>query len=121
MVNLIQNDFINILGTIAITYLVVNLYLWGRKELLKSKINKLIVQYVPNGIAVGDILKGEKTDSERLFQAVLTVENLVLKVLPERVRPLADKLIDSKEIAKQIERKLNSDKFKGLAKPTVEQ
>lgn len=120
MFNLIQENFINVFGTIVITLIIVNLYVWGRKALLKSKINKLIIQYIPNGIAIGDILKGEKTDSERLFQAVLTVENLVLKVLPEKVRPLADKLIDSKEIAKQIERKLNSDKFEGLAKPTKE-
>lgn len=120
MFSLIQENFISIFGTIGITYLVVNAYIWARKELLKSKINKLIVQYIPNGIAIGNILKGEKTDSERLFQAVLTVENKVLEVLPKNVRPLADKLIDSKEIAKQIERKLNNDKFEGLAKPTKE-
>lgn len=120
MFNLIQDNFINIFGTIAITYLVVNAYIWVRKSLLKSKINKLIIQYIPNGIAIGDILNGEKTDNERLYQAILTVENKVLGALPKNVRPLADKLIDSKEIAKRIERKLNNDKFEGLAKPTVE-
>ena len=71
---------------------------------LNSKVNKLIVKFIPEGIALGDILKGEKTNEERLYQAVITVENKVLNALPNSLRGLADKLIDSRQIAKEIER-----------------
>lgn len=87
---------------------------------LNSKVNKLIVKFIPEGIALGDILKGEKTNEERLYQAVITVENKVLNALPSSLRGLADKLIDSRQIAKEIERGLNKKKYKGLAKPTME-
>ena len=90
------------------------------KLLIDSKINKLIVKFIPEGIALGDILKGEKPNEERLYQAVITVENKVLNALPKNLRGYADKLIDSKKIAKQIERELNKEKYEGLAKPTVE-
>ncbi len=89
--------------------------------ILNSKVNKLIVKYIPEGIALGDILKGEKPNEERLYQAVVTVENKVLSSLPNSLKGMADKLIDSKQIAKEIERELNKRKFEGLAKPTVEQ
>ena len=90
------------------------------KFLINSKINKLIVKFIPEGIALGDILKGEKPNEERLYQAVITVENRVLNTLPKSLREYADKLIDSRRIAKQIERELNKDKYEGLAKPTIE-
>ena len=88
---------------------------------LNSKVNKLIFKFIPEGIALVDILKREKTNEERLYQAVITVENKVLNALPTSLRGLADKLIDSRQIAKEIERELNKEKYKGLAKPTMEQ
>ena len=87
---------------------------------LNSKINKLIVKFIPEGIALGDILKGEKTNEERLYQAVVTVENKVLNALPNSLKGIADKLIDSRQIAREIERELNKKKYEGLAKPTIE-
>ena len=87
---------------------------------LNSKVNKLIFKFIPEGIALGDILKGEKTNEERLYQAVVTVENKVLNALPSSLRGLADKFIDSRQIAKEIERELNKEKYRGLAKPTME-
>ncbi len=87
---------------------------------LNSKVNKLIVKFIPEGIALGNILKGEKPNEERLYQAVLTVENKVLNALPNSLKGLADKLIDSRQIAKEIERELNKKKYVGLAKPTIE-
>jgi len=92
----------------------------GYKYFLKKKIARYIVQFVPNGIAFGDLLKGVKPNHERLVQAVLTVQNLVLKMFPERLRPTVDKLIDENAIAREIERKLNEEKQEGLAKPTAE-
>lgn len=89
--------------------------------ILNSKVNKLIVKYIPEGIALGDILKGEKPNEERLYQAVVTVENKVLNALPDSLKGTADKLIDSRQIAKEIERELNKRKYEGLAKPTIEQ
>ena len=88
---------------------------------LNSKVNKLIVKYIPEGIALGDILKGEKPNEERLYQAVVTIENKVLNALPNSLKGMADKLIDSRQIAKEIERELNKRKYEGLAQPTVEQ
>lgn len=88
--------------------------------LLNSKINKLILKFIPEGIALGDILKGEKPNEERLYQAVVTVENKVLNALPNVLKGIADKLIDSRQIAREIERELNKKKYEGLAKPTIE-
>ena len=87
---------------------------------LNSKINKLILKFIPEGIALGDILKGEKPNEERLYQAVVTVENKILNALPNVLKGIADKLIDSRQIAKEIERELNKKKYEGLAKPTIE-
>lgn len=87
---------------------------------LNSKINKLILKFIPEGIALGDILKGEKPNEERLYQAVVTVENKVLNALPNVLKGIADKLIDSRQIAREIERELNKKKYEGLAKPTIE-
>lgn len=87
---------------------------------LNSKINKLVLKFIPEGIALGNILKGEKPNEERLYQAVVTVENKVLNALPNALKGIADKFIDSRQIAREIERELNKKKYEGLAKPTVE-
>lgn len=89
------------------------------KYLLKRKISKYVLKFIPQGIAYGDMLKGIKPNHERLVQAVLTVQNRVLKMFPEKQRPTIDKLIDENAIAREIERKLNEDKQEGLAKPTA--
>jgi len=91
----------------------------GHKYLLKRKISKYVLKFIPQGIAYGDMLKGIKPNRERLVQAVLTVQNRVLKMFPEKQRPTIDKLIDENAIAREIERKLNEDKQEGLAKPTT--
>ena len=92
----------------------------GHKYLLKRKISKYVLKFIPQGIAYGDMLKGIKPNRERLVQAVLTVQNRVLKMFPEKQRPTIDRLIDENAIAREIERKLNEDKQEGLAKPTME-
>ena len=91
----------------------------GHKYLLKRKISKYVLKFISQGIAYGDMLKGIKPNRERLVQAVLTVQNRVLKMFPEKQRPTIDKLIDENAIAREIERKLNEDKQEGLAKPTA--
>lgn len=78
---------------------------------LKSKTNKLISKYLPLGIEVGDFLKNKKTNPERLYQAVLTVENKILTAFPKKIRPWIDKIIDSSKIALEIERELNKKKI----------
>lgn len=55
----------------------------GHKYLLKRKISKYILKFIPQGIAYGDMLKGIKPNRERLVQAVLTVQNRVLKMLSQ--------------------------------------
>ena len=92
----------------------------GYRYLLKKKMARYIAQFIPNGIAFGELLKGVKPNEERLMQAVLTVQNLVLKMFPERLRPTVDKLFDEKAIAREIERQLNKEKQEGLVKPTLE-
>lgn len=92
----------------------------GYRYLIKKKMARYIAQFIPNGIAFGELLKGVKPNEERLVQAVLTVQNLVLKMFPERLRPTVDKLFDEKAIAREIERQLNKEKQEGLAKPTME-
>lgn len=91
----------------------------GHKYLLKRKISKYVLKFIPQGIAYGDMLKGIKQNHERLVQAVLTVQNRVLKMFPEKQRATIDRLIDENAIAREIERKLNEDKQEGLAKPTA--
>lgn len=91
----------------------------GHKYLLKRKISKYVLKFIPQGIAYGDMLKGIKPNHERLVQAVLTVQNRVLKMFPEKQRLTIDKLIDENAIAREIERKLNEDKQEGLAKPAA--
>ena len=93
----------------------------GYRYLLKKKMARYIVQFIPNGIAFGELLKGVKPNEERLVQAVMTVQNLVLKMFPERLRSTVDKLFDEKAIAREIERQLNEEKQVGLVKPTTEQ
>ena len=92
----------------------------GYRYLIKKKMARYIAQFIPNGIAFGELLKGVKPNEERLVQAVLTVQNLVLKMFPERLRPTVDKLFDEKAIAREIERQLNEEKQAGLVKPTME-
>ena len=92
----------------------------GHKYLLKRRISKYVLKFIPQGIAYGDMLKGIKSNHERLVQAVLTVQNRVLKMFPEKQRATIDRLIDENAIAREIERKLNEDKQEGLAKPTME-
>lgn len=129
MINYLVNLF-NLLGTnltnliaVAVAGFVVkgiSVYLVkGYKYLLKKKIARYIVKFIPNGIAFGELLKGVKPNRERLVQAVLTVQNLVLKAFPPRLRSTVDKLIDENAIAREIERKLNEQKQEGLAKPTT--
>ena len=91
----------------------------GYRYLLKKKMARYIAQFIPNGIAFGELLKGIKPNEERLVQAVLTVQNLVLKMFPERLRPTVDKLFDENAIAREIERQLNKEKQEGLVKPTM--
>lgn len=91
----------------------------GHKYLLKRKISKYVLKFIPQGIAYGDMLKGIKPNRERLVQAVLTVQNRVLKMFPEKQRPTIDRLIDENAIAREIERKLNENKQEGLVKPTA--
>lgn len=91
----------------------------GHKYLLKRKISKYVLKFIPQGIAYGDMLKGIKPNHERLVQAVLTVQNRVLKMFPKKQRPTIDRLIDENAIAREIERKLNEDKQEGLVKPTA--
>ena len=64
----------------------------GHKYLLKRKISKYVLRFIPQGIAYGDMLKGVKSNHERLVQAVLTVQNRVLKMFPEKQRPTIDRL-----------------------------
>lgn len=92
----------------------------GYRYLIKKKMARYVAQFIPNGIAFGELLKGVKPNEERLVQAVLTVQNLVLKMFPERLRPTVDKLFDEKAIAREIERQLNEEKQAGLVKPTME-
>jgi hypothetical protein len=94
----------------------------GHKYLLKRRISKYVLKFIPQGIAYGDMLKGIKPNHERLVQAVLTVQNRVLKMFPEKQRATIDRLIDENAIAREIERKLNEDKQEGLAKaPAMEE
>ena len=94
----------------------------GHKYLLKRRISKYVLKFIPQGIAYGDMLKGIKPNHERLIQAVLTVQNRVLKMFPEKQRATIDRLIDENAIAREIERKLNEDKQEGLAKaPAMEE
>lgn len=115
-------NVLNLIGVTAGTYLVTILgkgFIKFYKYLINRKVIRLVTKYIPNGIAFGDILKGTKPNEEVLFQAVLRVQNLVLKAFPPRLRPTVDRLIDEHAIAREIERALNEDKIVGLAKPTA--
>lgn len=118
-------NVINLIGISAGTYLVTILgkgFIKFYKYLINRKVIRLVTKYIPNGIAFGDILKGTKPNEEVLFQAVLRVQNLVLKAFPPRLRPTVDRLIDEHAIAREIERALNEDKSVGLAKaPALEE
>lgn len=115
LINLVAVALAGLIAKGISTYLVK-----GYKYLLKKKMARYIAQFIPNGIAFGELLKGVKPNQERLVQAVLTVQNLVLKMFPERLRPTVDKLFDEKAIAREIERQLNEEKQEGLAKAPAE-
>lgn len=122
MLDFFKDNALTMLGIFSAGFIgvgIANVIAFIIKFLIDNKINKLIVKFIPEGIALGDILKGEKPNEERLYQAVITVENKILNALPQSLRSYADKLIDSKKIAKQIERELNKEKYEGLANPTV--
>ncbi len=113
---------LNLIGVTAGTYLVTILgkgFMKFYKYLINKKVIRLVTKFIPQGIAFGDILKGTKPNHEVLFQAVLRVQNLVLKAFPPRLRPTVAKLLDTKKIADEIERVLNEDKSVGLAKASV--
>ena len=123
VLNQFGGNVINLVAVVLAGFVVkgISTYLVkGYTYLLKKKMARYIVQFIPNGIAFGELLKGVKPNQERLVQAVLTVQNLVLKMFPERLRPTVDKLFDEKAIAREIERQLNKEKQEGLAKPTME-
>lgn len=122
IINGAGQNVINLVGVTVGTYLITFVgkgFVKFYKFLINQKITKLVTKYIPNGIAFGDILKGTKPNSEVLFQAVLRVQNLVLKAFPPRLRPTVDRLIDEHAIAREIERALNEDKSVGLAKAPV--
>ena len=123
VLNQFGGNIINLVAVVLAGFVVkgISAYLVkGYRYLLKKKMARYIAQFIPNGIAFGELLKGVKPNEERLVQAVLTVQNLVLKMFPERLRPTVDKLFDEKAIAREIERQLNKEKQEGLAKPTME-
>ena len=111
-------NVVNLIGVTAGTYLVAFLGK-GFIKLYKFLINRKVIRLVTNGIAFGDILKGTKPNHEVLFQAVLRVQNLVLKAFPPRLRPTVAKLLDAKKIADEIERALTGWKAGGLAKASA--
>ena len=125
MANGAGQNVLNLIGVSAGTYLVTILgkgFMRFYKYLINKKVIRLITKFIPQGIAFGDILKGTKPNHEVLFQAVLRVQNLVLKAFPPRLRPTVDRLIDEHAIAREIERALNEDKIVGLAKaPAMEE
>nr|DAX28544.1 MAG TPA: hypothetical protein [Caudoviricetes sp.] len=125
MANGAGQNVLNLIGVSAGTYLVTILgkgFMRFYKYLINKKVIRLITKFIPQGIAFGDILKGTKPNHEVLFQAVLRVQNLVLKAFPPRLRPTVDRLIDEHAIAREIERALNEDKSAGLAKaPAMEE
>lgn len=125
MANGAGQNAVNLIGVTAGAYLVTILgkgFIKLYKFLINRKVVKLVTKFIPQGIAFGDILKGTKPNHEVLFQAVLRVQNLVLKAFPSRLRPTVAKLLDAKKIADEIERALNEDKSVGLAKaPAMEE
>lgn len=125
MANGAGQNVVNLIGVSAGAYLVTILgkgFIKLYKFLINRKVVKLVTKFIPQGIAFGDILKGTKPNHEVLFQAVLRVQNLVLKAFPPRLRPTVAKLLDAKKIADEIERELNEDKSTGLAKaPALEE
>lgn len=118
-------NVLNLIGVSAGAYLVTILgkgFIKFYKFLINRKVVRLVTKFIPQGIAFGDILKGTKPNHEVLFQAVLRVQNLVLKAFPPRLRPTVAKLLDPKKIADEIERALNETKLVGLAKaPVIEE
>lgn len=125
IVNGAGQNTLNLIGVTVGTYLITFVgkgVVKFHKYLINKKAIKLVSKFIPQGIAFGDILKGTKPNSEVLFQAVLRVQNLVLKAFTPRLRPTVAKLLDPKKIADEIERALNEAKSEGLAKaPAMEE
>ncbi len=125
IVNGAGQNALNLIGVTVGTYLITFVgkgVVKFHKYLINKKAIKLVSKFIPQGIAFGDILKGTKPNSEVLFQAVLRVQNLVLKAFTPRLRPTVAKLLDPKKIADEIERALNEAKSEGLAKaPALEE
>lgn len=125
IVNGAGQNALNLIGVTVGTYLITFVgkgVVKFHKYLINKKAIKLVSKFIPQGIAFGDILKGTKPNSEVLFQAVLRVQNLVLKAFTPRLRPTVAKLLDPKKIADEIERALNEAKSEGLAKaPAMEE
>jgi hypothetical protein len=125
IVNGAGQNALNLIGVTVGTYLITFVgkgVVKFHKYLINKKVIKLVSKFIPQGIAFGDILKGTKPNSEVLFQAVLRVQNLVLKAFTPRLRPIVAKLLDPKKIADEIERALNEAKLVGLAKaPAIEE
>ena len=125
IVNGAGQNALNLIGVTVGTYLITFIgkgVVKFHKYLINKKAITLISKFIPQGIAFGDILKETKPDNEVLFQAVLRVQNLVLKAFSPRLRPTVAKLLDPKKIADEIERALNEAKLLGLAKaPAMEE
>ena len=125
IVNGAGQNALNLIGVTVGTYLITFVgkgVVKFHKYLINKKAIKLVSKFIPQGIAFGDILKGTKPNSEVLFQAVLRVQNLVLKAFSPRLRPTVAKLLDPKKIADEIEIALNEAKLVGLAKaPVIEE
>lgn len=125
IVNGAGQNALNLIGVTVGTYLITFVgkgVVKFHKYLINKKAIKLVSKFIPQGIAFGDILKGTKPNSEVLFQAVLRVQNLVLKAFTPRLRPTVAKLLDPKKIADEIERALNEAKSEGLSKaPAMEE
>ena len=102
MANGAGQNVLNLIGVSAGAYLVTILgkgFIKFYNFLINRKVVKLVTKFIPQGIAFGDILKGTKPNHEVLFQAVLRVQNLVLKAFPPQLRPTVAKLLDAKKIA----------------------
>lgn len=112
--NAVLEQFLNVASLALATFLVTFVGKGIGKlhtYLLNQKVIKKVAEFIPDGIAFGNILKDKgKPSQEVLFNAVVRVENLVLKAFPLKLRGYVDKLIDSRAIAKEIERALNERK-----------
>ena len=84
------------------------------KYLVKKRTDSLIFKFIPNGIGIGNLFKGEKPNHEVLLRAVTGVQTMVLNCFPNFMRAYVDKLIDEQLIVNEIERALTEDKLENL-------